>query len=61
MAQWYRIYQQCRRRRFDTWVGKIRPEEEMVAHSSILTLEIPLTKKPGRPLSTGVTKESDMT
>ena len=44
-------YQQCRRYKrpeFDPWVGKIPPEKEMVAHSSILAWRIPGIEEPGR-------------
>ena len=39
---------QCRRRKFDPWVGKIPPEEEMATQSNILAWEIPWTEEPGR-------------
>ena len=35
---------QCRRHRFDPWVGKIPLEKEMATHSSILAWEIPWTE-----------------
>ena len=35
---------QCRRRRFDPWVGKIPLEEEMAAHSSILARKMQWTE-----------------
>ena len=37
----------CKRLRFDSWVRKIPPEEEIATHSSILTWEIPWTEEPG--------------
>ena len=40
---------QYRRHGSDSWVGKIPPEKEMAAHSSILAWEIPWTEKPGLP------------
>ena len=42
---------QCRRRRFNPWVGKIPLEEGMVTHSSIIAWETPWTEKPGSPYS----------
>ena len=53
MAQWYRICQQCKRHRFNPWVGKIK---EMVTYSSILAWEIPWTEEPGRLQSVGLQK-----
>ena len=38
---------QCRRRRFDPWVGKT-PLEERATHTSILAWRIPWTEEPGR-------------
>ena len=38
---------QCRRCRFNSWVGKIPPEKEMATHSSILARVIPWTEDPG--------------
>ena len=38
---------QCRRHRFDLWVGKYPPEKEMATHSRILVWIIPWTEKPG--------------
>jgi len=45
---------QCRRRRFDPWVGKIPLEEEMAAHSTILARKIPWTEEPGELQSMGL-------
>ena len=39
---------QCRRRVFDSWVGKILLEKEVATHSGILAWEIPWTEEPGR-------------
>ena len=52
---------QSRKCRFDPWVGKTPPEEEMATPSSILAWEIPQTEKPGGLESMGSKKESDMT
>ena len=38
---------QCRRLRFNPWVGKIPLEKEIATHSSILAWRIPWTEKPG--------------
>ena len=38
---------QCRRHRFDPWVGKEPLEEEIATHSSILAWEISWTEEPG--------------
>ena len=43
---------ECRRCRFDPWVGKIPREKEMATHSSILAW----TEEPGGLQSMGVTK-----
>ena len=43
---------QCRRPRFDPWVGK-NLEKEMATHSSILAWRIPWTEKGGRLQSMG--------
>ena len=46
---------QCRRCRFDPWVGKIDPlEKEMATHSSILVWEIPWTEESGGLQSMGL-------
>ena len=51
---------QCRRCRFDHWVGKIPwRKKEMATHSSVLVWEIPWTEEPGRLQSTGC-KECNM-
>ena len=39
---------QCRRPRFDPWVGKIPWRKEMATHSSFLAWKIPWTEEPGR-------------
>ena len=44
---------QCRRCRFDPWVGKIPWRGEMATHSSILAWRIPWTEKPGGLQSMG--------
>ena len=54
---------QCRRHKryqFDSWVGKIPPEEGMATQSSILAWRIPRTQEPGGLQSWGH-KESDTT
>ena len=38
---------QCRRLKFNPWVGKDPLEKEMATHSSILAWEIPWTEEPG--------------
>ena len=45
---------QCRRLRFDPWVGKIPLEEEMATHSSILAGKTSRIEKPGRLQSMGL-------
>ena len=45
---------QCRRCRFDPWVGKILWEEGMAIHSSILARIIPGTEEPGGLQSMGL-------
>ena len=52
---------QCRRLRFDPWVGKIPLEEEMAAHSSILAGITPWTEEPGGLQSRGSHRASDRT
>ena len=42
---------------FDPWVRKIPLQEEMAAHSSILTWEIPWTEEPGGLQFHAVTKK----
>ena len=37
---------QCRKHRFDPWVGSL--EEGMATHSSVLAWRIPWTEEPGR-------------
>ena len=44
---------QCRRCRFDPWVGKILLEKEMATHSSILPWRSIWTEEPGRLGSRG--------
>ena len=39
---------QCRRGRFNPWVGKTPLEKEMATYSSVLAWEIPWTEEPGR-------------
>ena len=39
-----KICLQCRRPRFDSWVGKIPLEKGMATHSSILVWKIPWTE-----------------
>ena len=39
---------QCRRSRFDPWIRKIPPEQEMATHSSILALENPTDREAWR-------------
>ena len=56
LPQWlrgWRIFLQCRRHRFDPWVGKIPLEEEMATHASILAWKIPWTEEPGGLQSIG--------
>ena len=55
-----RICLQCRRLRFDPWVGKITLEKEIATHSSILAWEIPLTKEPGGLQSMGWQKSDKL-
>ena len=43
---------QCRRPRFDPWVGKM--EKEMATHSSTLAWKIPWLEEPGRLQSMGL-------
>ena len=52
---------QCRRLRFNPWVGKIPLEEEMAAHSSILAGITPWTEEPGGLQSRGSHRASDRT
>ena len=47
---------QCRRHRFDPWVGKIPWRRGMATHSSILPWEISWTEEPGRLQSMGLQK-----
>ena len=47
----------CKRLGFDPWVRKIPLQEEMAAHSSILTWEIPWTEEPGGLQFHAVTKK----
>ena len=44
---------QCRRCRYNPWVGKIPWRREMATHSSIVAWEIPWTEEPGRLQSMG--------
>ena len=37
----------CKRHRFDPWVGNIPLEEEMATHFGILAWKIPWTEEPG--------------
>jgi len=39
---------QCRRFRFDPWVGKIPWRRKMASHSSILAWEMAWMEEPGR-------------
>ena len=55
---WQRICLQCRRPRFNPWVGKIPLEKEVGTHSSTLAWEIPWTEEPGGLQSMG-SRESD--
>ena len=60
-ARWLPL--QCRRLRFDLWVGNIPwspPEKEMITHSSILVWETLWAEEPGR-LQSVVLQEFDMT
>jgi len=41
-------FRRHKRHRFDSWDGKITPEEGMATHSSILAWKIPWTVEPGR-------------
>ena len=41
-----RIRLQCRRRRFNPWVGEIPLEESMATHSSTVAWKIPWTEGP---------------
>ena len=47
----------CKRLGFDPWIRKIPLQEEMAAHSSILTWEIPWTEEPGGLQFHAVTKK----
>ena len=47
------IYLQCRRPRFDPWVGMVPLEKEMAIHSSILAWEILWTEECGGLQSMG--------
>ena len=49
-----RICLQCRRPRFDSWVGKIPWRRKMTIHSSILAWKIPCTEEPGGVQSMGL-------
>ena len=40
---------QCRRYKFNPWVGEDTLETEMATHSSILAWEIPWTEESGEP------------
>ena len=44
---------QCRRQKFDPWVGKIPLKKEMATRSIILAWEIPQTEEPGGLQSVG--------
>ena len=60
LRQW-RICLQCRRPRFDPWVGKIPWRREwQPTHSSIISWRIPWIEEPGELQSMGC-KESDVT
>ena len=47
------LYLQCRRSRFDPWVGEDPLEKAMATHSSILAWKIPCIEEPGRLQSMG--------
>ena len=46
-------HQQCRRRGFDPWVGKIPWRRKIATHSNTLAWEIPWTEEPGGLQSQG--------
>ena len=50
---WQRIHLQCRRPRFDSWVGKITLEKGIATSSSIVAWKIPWTEEHGRLQSRG--------
>ena len=52
---------QCRRCRFDLWVGKIPLEKEMATHSTILARKNPTDGGAWRATVDGIAKESDTT
>ena len=52
---------QCRRPRFNLWMGKIALEKGMATHSSILAWRIPWTQMGLAGYSPWGHKESDMT
>jgi hypothetical protein len=52
---------QCRRCRFDPWVGKIDPlEKEMATHSSILARKSPRTEEASWLWSTGSQSQTQL-
>ena len=51
--RWQRTYLQCRRPRFNPWVGKIPWRRKWSTHSRILAWRIPWTEEPGRLQSLG--------
>ena len=59
IAQMVRVCLQCRRLRFDPWVGKF--PGEMAAHSGILAWEIPWMEEPPGWRNPWGCKELDMT
>ena len=60
VAQWERICMQCRRLRFDPWVGEISWRRGWQPKSNLLAWRIPWTEEPGRLQSMGC-KQSDVT
>ena len=55
-----RIYLQCRRPGFNSWVRKIPLEKEMAAHPSSLACRVPCTEEPGRLQSMGSKKQAQL-
>jgi len=54
VAQWYRIHLQCRKCRFDPWVGDYPLEKEMATHSCLGNL---MDRRAWWATVHGVTKE----
>ena len=54
-------YRRRARHRFDSWVGKIPPKEEMATHPSMFAREIPWREEPGGLHSPWGPKQSSMT